>query len=668
MQVQYGVNHPRSIIREVKSIGLCALLPLLLVACGLEKPESPNWTVDLIVPIANRHVDGPYIAAHAGSEYLRWHDDSGLVWAISAELDTVTLSGHINVTPPDASDNFPLGSVRIGTGTSMSCQVALEDVTPLAAGTVPEITTSIAAAFPQAQSFDSVAGASGNLRIEIENELGVTVDQVTVTLNAGAGSVATIDVAGTIAPGEARQVDHALAGLSLGDDWTATLGFHTPGGTVLSAADKYIAVHASFPEGISATYARGAVDAMTRQFEDSLSLSTTHSLSAASILSGELVLGWSNNTPLPVTVSWEVPEISISGAPFSGQAVFAPHASTTLSMSLDGAVYTSSGSHSTAAVDVSVQSNGSDGAIVEVSSTQTVSYTLQWPELELSSATGAMSSTQIETGPLSAAIAWDSGLESAGLDQWNAFLVLKSSLPLAAQIAGQVTSNTGLSLPFSGSIPAPTEAITTIRLPLETNGTTLQPLPNQIQFEATLTLGGTQQVVSINASDFVTASVEFGAPAHMYVDDVSLNIGASSVSLSGEDFGDRTGRLKSALVTLSIANRFPLGGVFTLRVARDSVGVDADDALILGPSTLLPAATDADGNAVSVTTTELSYALDSADLALFEREVVWFAESLTLLGPGQGQPARISASDALDWHAQVRLEMKIDSDVRPWED
>jgi hypothetical protein len=154
----------------------------------------------------------------------------------------------------------------------------------------------------------------------------------------------------------------------------------------------------------------------------------------------------------------------------------------------------------------------------------------------------------------------------------------------------------------------------------------------------------------------------------MYVDDVSLNIEPSFVELSGEDFGDRTGRLKTALITVSIDNRFPLGGMLTLRMAADSAGVNGDNALILGPSTLAPASTDAEGFAVSATATELSYALDSADLALFEREIVWFAESLTLIGPGQGQPARIAPSDVLDWHAQVRLEMKIDSDVRPWED
>jgi hypothetical protein len=154
----------------------------------------------------------------------------------------------------------------------------------------------------------------------------------------------------------------------------------------------------------------------------------------------------------------------------------------------------------------------------------------------------------------------------------------------------------------------------------------------------------------------------------MYVDSVRLDVEPSSVALSSADYGDRTGRLLNATVTLTIVNRFPMGGQFTLRVAADSVGVAESEARVFGPSTLLPAATDANGNAVSATTTELTYTLDSADLTLFERDLVWFSESLVLLGPGQGQPARISAEDVLDWHAQARMEVKLDGDVRPWED
>lgn len=668
MQVSGELRRLHSSSRKLQILGLVAILPAVLISCGLEKPESPNWTIDLMVPIASRHIDGPYIASHAGSDYLRWHDDSGLVWSIAAELDTVTLAGHLTVTPPPASDDFALGSVKVATGTLLSCQFALEDVTPLAAGTVPELTTSLNAALPQAQSFDSVAGASGTLRLEIENELGVTVDQVTVTLLTGAGSsIAVINVEGSIPSGESRSVDHVISGLSLGDDWNASLGFHTPGGTVLSAADKYIAVHTSFPDGITASYARGVIDAMDKQFEDELSLSATHALSSAAILHGELILGWTNNTPLPVTISWHSSQIDIAGVPFSGEAVFPPNASATAPINLAGALYTSAGNPSHASVEVSVHSVGSNGGTVEVSSAQTVSYTLEWSELELSAAVGVIAPTQVESGTLSASLDWESGLQSAGLDRWNASLLLSSSLPLAAQITGQITSNTGLNLPFSGVIPASAGAITSVRLPIETSTSVLQPLPSQLQFSGTVSFGGGQEEVSIDVSDFLSSSIEFGAPAHMYVDDVTLEIDPTSVSLSGEDFGDRTGRLMNAVVTVSIANRFPLGGEFTLRAAGDSAAVNAGDALVLGPSTLAPAATDANGNAVSAITTELTYVLDSADLALFEREVVWFAESLTLLGPGQGQPARISSSDVLDWNAHVRLEMKVDSDVRPWE-
>ena len=641
---------------------------LLLSSCGLRKPEAPSWTVDLLVPLASRHVDGPYIAAHAGSDYLTWQADSGLVWKIAADLDTVRLGGRIKTTPPAASGAFALGSVEIGEGAAQSCTISLEDVTPLSAGAVPELTAQLDAIFPQATAFDSLSGASGILRLEIENELGVTVDQVTVILYAGAAlPVLSLTIAGPIPTGSAQHVDHLLSGMSLGDDWTLTLGFHTPGGTVLSAADKYIAVTASFPEGVTASYARAAIAATSKQYSDSLILSDTHDLTSAVIAEGEMVLSWTNDTPLPVTVLWQAPELMLDGAPFSGQATLAPWSSSLLPIDLAGVEYTSNGRRSSALINATVQSAGSSGQTVEITPSQSIGYNLTWSEVSFSAASGNIVSTQFSTGDLSASVEWDGGLEDAGLDGWQAFLLLSSSLPLAAQINGHVTSNTGLDLPFNGTIPAAGSSPVVVRVPLENADIPLRPLPSEVRFAGTVSFGGGNETVSVYASDFVSASVELSAPAHMYVDSVRLDIEPSSVALSSADYGDRTGRLLNATVALTVINRFPMGGQFTLRVAADSVGVTESEARVFGPSTLLPAATDANGNAVSATTTELTYTLDSADLTLFERDLVWFSESLVLLGPGQGQPARISAEDVLDWHAQARMEVKLDGDVRPWE-
>lgn len=652
---------PRGLAILAASLGFAA-------SCGLEKPQTPNWDVDLLVPIASRHLDGPYLAAHSGTEYLRWHPDSGLVWTVRTGLDPVTLAGHLVTAPPPSTGDFPLGSINVGENEVLSSIIALEDVAPLTAGVVPDIAASIDAGFTAAATFDSLSGADGILRLEIENELGVSIDQVAVTLYSAAGPIAVIAVPGAIPTGETRLVDHAISNLSCGDDWSTNLSLHTPGGTVLSAADKYVAVRATFPDGMTATYARGVIDPMIREYEDSFSLSDKHKLSTAFIAEGQLTLGWTNSTPLPVTVSWFVPELSIAGSPLSGQTVFAPNSSSSLPINLAGAVFLSSHDNSVADVNVTVQTAGSNGQMVAISGSQTVGYSLAWSPLTLASATGEISPTVIETGLLSTSVDWEAGLEDAGLDQWSAELLVTSSLPIPAELNGHVTLNTGLDLPFSGTVPAATSGLATVRLPLATGSAPLQPLPSQISCEGTVVFGGNTLTMSVSEDDFVTATVQFNAPSHVYVDDVKLEIEPTSVALSGEDFGDRTGRLKSAVITVNASNGFPLGGQITLRLATDSAGLYAPNALTLGPSTLAPALSDASGYAVSASTTQLTYTLDSADLTLFEREVIWLAELLELTGPGNGQPARISATDALDWNAQARIEFNVDEDVRPWED
>lgn len=669
MRLQFDFGHLVIHCWHRKAFLYSTTCALIMTGCGLEKPKAPVWAVDMRVPLASRHIDGPYLAAHAGSEYLRWQDDSGLVWGITANLDTVTLAGKLTTTPPTASATFPLGAITIGEGTTLSHSIALSEVTPLSAGLVPALSTELEASFPQAATFDSVSGASGLLHIEIENQLGVTVEQVIVTLYAQAAApIAVLTIPGPIPSSDAQSADYPLSDIAASNDWHFTLAFHTPGGTVLSAADKFIAVHTSFPEGITATFARAAVNPLSRQFVDSLVLSDTHQLSGAVIASGELMIDWVNRTPLPVAVSWQVPDLTIDGASFSGQATFAPGDSASLPIDLAGAQFTGGGESSTVAVEVTVESSGSDGGTVEISSTQTVGYELTWSELTLASASGKVATTQFSTGTLAASIEWDDGLEAAGLDNWGAFLIVTSSLPMPAQLSGTVTSNTGLHFIVNASVASAGASPVTVRIPLNGGSEPLHPLPGEVQFSGTVMFGGGSESVEVSSTDFINAAVELSAPPHIYVDGVSLDIEPSSIAISSDDYGDRTGRLLDATVTITVANRFPLGGQFTLRVAGDSIGVMGSDALVFGPSTLMPAATDEIGNAVSATTTELTYSLDSAGLALFEGEIVWFAESLSLLGPGNGQPARISAADVLDWHAQAVIEVKVDGDVRPWEE
>lgn len=662
------LNH-QHLIHSTLRVNLAFLATLSwATGCGLHKPEAPNWTVDLLVPLANRHVNAGYVASHAGIEHLTWHQDSGLVWNIAAHLDTIRLEGRLASTPVPFATEMTLGAAIFAANVSVSASASLEDVTPLAAGIVPDVTAQLDLAFPNTSALDTASGATGMLRLEVENELGVPVDGVTISILAGGVTPLTaVHITGPIPTGVSHTVEQFLDHVALGNQWSAELEFHTDGGTVLSAAGKYIAVHASFPEGLTATYARGIISEYRDAVSGSLNLSNSHALTAAVIASGQATLSWTNNTPLPLTIDWHSSDLSQTGSGVAGQVVIAPWDSDSRILDLAGIAYHGSGEASSALFQVEVYSPGSNGQAVEIDPTQALECQLAWSELTFASATGDIAATTFSTGPLSTGISWPSGLEAAGLDGWEAAIVVASALPLSGHLVGTVTTNTGLNLSINAIVPAAGASATSVRIPLEHVNTPLRPLPSLVSFNGSLEFGQGEDAVTLNASDFMAASLELSAPAHIYVDSVALEIEPSSISLSSDDYGNRAGRLLHATVNISISNRFPLGGQFLLRLAADSIGVNGPEAIVFGPSTLQPAITDASGSAISARTTELTYTLDSAAVALFERDIVWFAESLTLIGPGPGLPARISAADVLDWHAQARMEVKLDGDVRPWE-
>jgi len=86
----------------------------------------------------HRHIDGAYLSSHTANGYLHWDSDSGLTWDVRANLDTFTLAEHLTIAPVLESGAFDLRSFRIGIDAAASEHLALTDMAPLSAGTVPD--------------------------------------------------------------------------------------------------------------------------------------------------------------------------------------------------------------------------------------------------------------------------------------------------------------------------------------------------------------------------------------------------------------------------------------------------------------------------------------------------------------------------------------------------
>jgi hypothetical protein len=311
-----------------------------------------------------------------------------------------------------------------------------------------------------------------------------------------------------------------------------------------------------------------------------------------------------------------------------------------------------------------VATSGSAGAVVELSSQSAAEYNVLWSGLTVASASGIIAPRSVSTGVWHTGLDWKDGIQQAGLQNWDLLVDLTSTLSIPAQLSGAITTNTGLDLPFRTQVPVSGDgSANRWQVRVSHPDAALQPLPSDVSFAGSVSLGDASQFSTVRSGDFVQATVRLTALAHLLVDSVALEIEPTSIDLNSDDFGDRSGRLVQGTVTVTIDNHFPVGGEFVLRLGADSAGTSGSTALVLGPSRIEPAVSDVNGYAVSATRSTLTYEIGPDEIALFERDTIWATEALTLIGPASGAPARIASGDALDWHATALLDLKIDNGV-----
>jgi len=632
--------------------------------CGIKAPQAPRWNVAIRVPIASRSFDLPYIIEHAGVSGLRWLADSGAYVRIERDLDTVFVGDHLRVAPISSSSHLSVGQFDIATNTRTSRTLPLGELYGGPVGFIASFAAEARRTLPPMAGWDAVEVQSGQVRAVVANQLGITLDSVTITLyNSGQSApLVTIAVGGPIATGDSAAGTGAIRPGTVGSTWDFALRFYTPGGTILTADDKYVSVAAQLPSGLRVASATGIVPALAREFTDSLKISAEHSIRAAAFRSGHLSITWANRTPLPFDVSWTCPSLTHGGVPLAGYASVNPSGSFETSIDLAGYEFSGVTSPSVARLQASAQSAGSSGSVVTMSSTDGIAITADLRDLTLESATAAL-------GVTSQSVEWDSfalnlpdGLGAIGLDGGTCVLSVTSSLPWAARVSGHVSNENAVSIPVEGTIlPGSTGHPVVSNLPVPGIAALLRPLSREISFTAAVEYGDGTTTGTVRASDFLVARVILTSPASIYADSVSLSGDVLRADLSGNNDFNRSGRLVRGDLDVSITNHLPLGATLTLKIGTDSSSVTTQPRLMFGPSIISPAPMDGSGHATGESSTTLHFSIGPEDISLFERDTLWVTGDLSLIGPGNGIPSRIGVADYIEWSASARLEIRSES-------
>lgn len=656
-------------------LGISVIVVFLTLAqCTVEKPESPEWTTRLTVPIVNRTYDMEELVAKIDQEGLEIDQAGNITFSFSEDLDTVMLDAAALATDDlSYSVTQSLGAVSIDPPVIAPVLVMMASIVGLGAG-LPGDSAVVAAlgfdvinSMPAITNFSQATIASGNLVVIVENNLGVALDTAIVEIyDVGNAVTLVTDTFPTGIPaGITDSLTISLAGKSLSNTLRVNAHCYTPGGTINSFSTRYISTELVFPNGLTVSSAIAQVPAMNLAFSEQIQLGETERIDTASLASGQLTLTISNATNLSANLSIGIPDLVTSGVALSIDTTVPAQSTVQIVRALSGSLLIPGGSSVPQQIDINVTADipGSGGQQIAVDQADSFHVQAELTSLTFSSVTGVFSSTEATFNAESFAIDIPTGFDSLELVAAVLTLDIDNGTNLPGFLDIQLSGDNGKTLTLTGNI-----AIGVSGAPVTTTFTDsdiadfMSPLPGNVEASGTVIFGDGVTQATINANDFVFSRVAIVAPLEMIIHESLIETDIASESINQADIDMVTDHVIEAGFVYNIINHLPLGASVKIFLGPDSATLYSNPGLTIGP--LVINAAPVSGAGLVIDTAATGYQeimLTNADIQVLKSETLYIGQEMILQG-SNGQSVKLMQNDYITVIGRFEVEYRFDGE------
>lgn len=650
---------------------LPALAIALLTACSFNEPQSPSWMTTWNVPIANRTYDI--------YEILEDIDDFNLVpdsagnpgFSVSQEMDTVRVDDNLTVAGVNVSLKDSVGVVDISAPAGATASTDVYDLLPVSMGVIPPSGFNYDQPLDTIDSFTWMVVESGDLIASFTNTLDCDLDTFIVTLI----DLADYHVVGVSSfpgglPDNSTRVDTiALDGQQISNALSVNFqGATIAGGVLVGAGPHAVNVDVSFPSDIAVSAARAETPEITRSQTDLTALSDSSIIQSSVIASATMQFTIVNATQLPFTVDITSSCIQNGGIDYSVSRSVSGNSVTVISEDLSGYSFTPVDSPSAqyVAVDFNATVLASAPSQYTIYAGDSISVDAILSTVIFESMTGQIQPTVVSIQDTEQDLDIPEGLDQARLTQAELTFNLYNNSTADADIDIDISGD-GRSINVVGriagkqSVSDPAE-LTTILVDSDQLSTLLNPPPATILISGEAVLNPDYQIATITANDHLYGDIEIYSPfALAIVQPISIDMDISENEIDPDSRPDdfrETFRYGS--VDVDIESHLPLGVALTVYIGTvaDSGLYDDPNTLVLGPDTLLAGTTDSLGRVVESAFSQISYTLNSDDLAIFDNDTVYFGQQITLMAT-DSSGVQIMGTDYIKIRSDATMEVQI---------
>lgn len=655
-------------------LGISVIVVFLTLAqCTIEKPEAPEWTTRLTVPIVNRTYDMEELINKIDQEGLEIDQAGNITFSFSEDLDTVMLDAAALATDDlSYSVTQSLGAISIDPPVIAPVLVTMASIVGLGAG-LPGDSAAVAAlsfdvinSMPTITNFSQATIASGNLMVVVENNLGVALDTAIVEIyDVGNAAVLVTDTFPSGIPaGITDSLTISLAGKSLSNELRVNAHCYTSGGTINSFSTRYISTELAFPDGLTVSSAVAKVPALNLAFSEQIQLGETERIDTASLASGQLVLTILNATNLSANLSIDIPDLVTSGVALSIDTTVPAQSEVQIVRVLTGSQLIPGG-NLPQQIDINVTADvpGSGDQQVAVNQADSFFVQAELTSLTFSSVTGVFSSTEATFNSESFDIDIPTGFDSLELVSAVLTLDIENGTNLPGYLDIQLTGDNGKVLALTGDIVAGVSGA-----PVTTTFTDsdiadfMSPLPGNVEASGTVIFGDGVTQSTINANDFIFSRVGIVAPLEMIIRESLIETDIASESIDQADIDMVTDHVIEAGFVYNIINHLPLGASVKIFLGPDSATLYSNPALTIGP--LVINAAPVSGAGLVIDTAATGYQeimLTNADIQVLKSDTLYIGQEMILEG-SNGQSVKLMQNDYITVIGRFEVEYRFDGE------
>lgn len=657
-----------SVISHIVCAVIVIFLFLTMTQCTIKKPEAPSWQTPLVIPLANKTWDMPELIEKIDQENLGLDSLGNPIFVYEGILDTITIENSFTIPDVSRTAAESLGVISLDPPNPAGVSIQLSDYIALVGGAVPPISFDIVEPLPVLSEFTEASVYRGAEIITIDNDFGLTLDTVIVTLfDIGRDTIlSTYAIPGGLEPAQVSVHSVNLAGREISNQFQLHIHCHTMGALSFSLADRVLGASVGMPDGLEVTAATAQIPGLTRTFSEIVPFESDHEIHSAVMDDGHLVLEVANNTPLEVAMTIVLPEFQTGGFPLTASLIVPAEENRQVSVPLAGYTLVPGDQvvPQSFVVNMSAGFDPTAPELATVTAENNVAVTAALRDVTLGEVDGMLASVETEFTDIREDITIPQGCEGVTFQKGTLTIIIDNGINLPGSFTATVTGNAGQNRTLDGEVAAGTAENRVISTVVDTGAAVfLDPIPEYITVSGSAVFAGGQVSTTIHPSDFLVASVILCSPLEVIVDSTVIDGGWEYTDLDVDTAVVEN--LVAARFHARLTNRLPLGVAAEILLGPDSTTLYTAPQVRLGPMVMSPGVVGPDGRVTEAIVTELVLSMDSTQLQVLKNDTLWIGELITLLGNGD-QPLSLTATDSLTITGWLEVDVNINDNL--WED